>query len=114
MKFPTAAIVKDLYVIKDRNNNMLKLLSKRFCWDSIGGANSALTRHIKEASLLMARQTSSDDTVKNGLAKGWIIQFWNPPEYIYEIDGIVYKDEDIKNVRETILKTGFLKIVKIN
>ena len=59
MKFTKT--IKEVYVIKNRQGEIVKLDSGKFCWDSIASANSALAHHIRSTSLLLSRSILVDE-----------------------------------------------------
>ncbi len=113
MRFDNA--VKDVYVIKNSKGEIVRLASKKFCWDSIGSVNSALAHHIKSLAVYHKRiDFPDDDSIVKALDLGWIIEFYNPHEFVVMIAGEVKRFNDVKGVREALLDSETIKIVKIN
>jgi hypothetical protein len=54
MRFDNA--VKDVYVIKNSQGEIVRLASKKFCWDSIGSVNSALSTSYKKFSCVSQKR----------------------------------------------------------
>ena len=107
--------VKDAYVIKNSQGEIVRLASKKFCWDSIGSANSALAHHIKSSAVTRRRIDFLDDAaILKVLTLGWIIEFYNPHEFVVSIAGEVKRFNDVKGVRKALLDSETIKIVKIN
>ena len=102
--------VKELYVIQNRNGEVVQLNSKRFCWNSLGAANRALAKHIENTVFFMPRDVSK---IENAVNNNHLVRCFDPTEYFYKIDGVMVTSNSIKEVREKILTTGLLKIVKI-
>lgn len=112
MRFDNA--VKDVYVIKNSQGEIVRLASKKFCWNSIGSVNSALAHHIKD----LARYHTSDSLTEDAITKlanlGWVIEFYNPHEFVVMIAGEVKRFNDVKGVRKALLDSKTIEIVKIN
>lgn len=107
--------VKDAYVIKNSQGEIVRLASKKFCWDSIASANSALAHHIKSTAVLLSRSILVDeDRIKKSLSSGWILEFLVPHEYMVMISGEVKLFKDIKSIRKALLDSKAIEIVKIN
>lgn len=107
--------VKDVYVIKNSQGEIVRLASKKFCWDSIGSVNSALAHHIKSLAVYRKRvDLPDDDSIVKALDLGWIIEFYSPHEFVVMIADEVKRFKDVKGVREALLDSETIKIVKIN
>jgi hypothetical protein len=112
MRFDNA--VKDVYVIKNSQGEIVRLASKKFCWDSIGSVNSALAHHIKSLAVYRKRVDLPDDAIVKTLDLGWIIEFYNPQEFVVMIADEVKFFKDVKSLRKALLDSKTIEIVKIN
>ena len=107
-------VVTDVYVIKNSQGQIVRLASKKFCWDSIGSVNSALAHHIRSLTIYHSRtELVTDDTIKS-LSSGWIFSLYNPHEYMVMIADEVKLFKDVKSVRKALLDSKTIEIVKIN
>lgn len=102
--------VKTLYVIKSRQDEIIKLDSGKFCWEKLGSVNNAIAQHLQKCVLYVSREERIQEIVENG----WIVRLHSPTEYQFILEGVTHKVDSIKEVRETFIKTGFLKIEEIN
>lgn len=106
--------VKDVYVIKNSQGQIVRLASKKFCWDSIGSANSALAHHINSSAICLSRtELANNDKIKS-LSSGWLYELHNPHEYMVMIAGEVKLFKDVKSLRKALLDSKTIEIVKIN
>ncbi len=106
--------VKSFYVIKNRQDEIIKLASGKFCWEKIGSANNALAQHLQKSVLYTSRDKVSDERIQEIINKGWIVRVYNPMEFYFILDGVTHKVNSIKEIRETFIKAGFIRIEEIN
>lgn len=104
--------VKTVYVIKNAKGEIIKLASKKFCWESIGSVNSALAHHIRSLTIYRSRTEPLSDI--KALSSGWIFSLYNPHEYMVMIAGEVKLFKDVKSLRKALLDSKTIEIVKIN
>ena len=106
--------VKEFYVIKNREGGIIKLNSGKFWWEKIGSAKNAIVQHLQKSFVYTSRDNLNKERIQEIINKGWIVQLYNPVEYHFLFEGTIYKANSLKEIREILLDTGFLKVEKIN
>lgn len=106
--------VKTLYVIKSRQDEIIKLDSGKFCWEKLGSVNNAIAQHLQKCVLYVSRDTVSKERIQEIVENGWIVSLHSPTEYQFILEGVTHKVNSIKEVRETFIKTGVLTIEEIS
>lgn len=106
--------VKTLYVIKNRQGAIVKLTSGKFCWEKLDSANNAIVLHLKKSVLYASRDTVNEEKIQKIVENGWIVRLHSPTEYRFILEGVTHKVDSIKEVRETFIKTGVLRIEEVS
>lgn len=106
--------IKALYVIKNRKGEIVKLDSGKFCWEKIGSANNGIAQHLQKSVLYVSRDKVSKERIQEIVEKGWIVRLHSPVEFCFTLEGVTHTANSIKEVREILIETGFLRIETLN